>query len=156
MYLSLLSPLFKIHPYSWIPHSFTWHTLNFPSNPPGTAPWVSKGEQKKKSMHGFAVRLSELSPHSSRCTPRNVTLVALWAKSFNFFEFFLFAKRNNTYLVDLRWGVNKRKRSMLRVYYHSKNDFEKTFTFITTQASINWWMDKMQCTHNMEYSVIKI
>lgn len=50
-------------------------------------------------------------------------------KSFNFFEFiFSFVERNNTHLLDLCWGLNKRK-STLRVYYHSENELQKRIAF---------------------------
>ena len=50
-------------------------------------------KERTESMQGFAVRLRELPPHSSKCSLRNTTLVALWAKSFNFFGLFSLAKR---------------------------------------------------------------
>lgn len=59
-------------------------------------------------------------------------------KSFNFFELiFSFAERNNTHLLDLCRGLNKRK-SMLRDYYHSENELEKRIAFTIALKRIEY------------------
>lgn len=109
--------------------------MNFPSNPPG--------------MHLEFQR--ENKKHASVCSQVEWTVSSfIWmcfqkyylgypvGKSFNFFELiFSFAKRNNTHLLDLCWGLNKRK-SMLRVYYHSENKFEKRIAFAIASKRIQY------------------